>query len=144
MSNVYTEIVRNFFNSKNRVVVIRHYNNFYLDLEELDRLKTERQGLSIMYKDFNEHCMRGPYEPFLHWIRKLTQKHGVSVQKLLDSCEVYSIHREVFASYFSDGVCVRTETPLLNEIAYEKQLFTNEVVRMMTFLSKYEPLCIVF
>ena len=57
MSNVYTEIVRNFFNSKNRVVVIRHYNNFYLDLEELDRLKTERQGLSIMYKDFNEHCM---------------------------------------------------------------------------------------
>ena len=144
MSNVYTEIVGNFFNSKNRVVVIRHYNNFYLDLEELDRLKTERQGLSIMYKDFNEHCMRGPYEPFLHWIRKLTRRHGVSVQELLDSCDVYSIHREVFASYFSDGVCVRTETPLLNEIAFEKQLFTNEVVRMMTFLSKYEPLCIVF
>ena len=59
MSNVYTDIISNFFDSQNRIVVIRHYNNFYMDLNELERVKSERRDLTIMYKDFNENCMRG-------------------------------------------------------------------------------------
>ena len=36
MSNVYTDIISNFFDSQNRIVVIRHYNNFFMDLNELE------------------------------------------------------------------------------------------------------------
>lgn len=144
MSNVYTDIISNFFDSQNRIVVIRHYNNFFMDLNELERVKSERNDLAIMYKDFNENCMRGAFDPFLQWIGRLCKKHGISIEELLDSCEVYLMHREIFSSYFTNGVCVRTESPILNEIAFEKKLFINEVVHMLTFLSKYEPLCMIF
>lgn len=144
MSNVNMEIINNFLDSKDRFVVIRHYNNFYIDQEALDFLKKKREDWSVLYKDFNESCMRGAYDPLLQWIGELSKKHQLPISQLLDSCEVYSMHREVFSSYFTGEVSVRTENPLINEIDYEKQLFTREVVRMLQFLSQYETLCLVF
>ena len=115
-----------------------------MDLNELERVESQQKNMTIIYKDFNENCMRRPFDPFLQWIGQLCKKHGISIEELLESCEVYLMHQKIFFSYFTNGVCVRTESPILNEIAFEKKLFINEVVHMLTFLSKYEPLCMIF
>lgn len=144
MSNYYNELVSNFFNLNSGIVAIRHYNNFEVDLEGLERARIAENNAVILYKNFHTDDIPEPFDPLLQWIMDLCVQNGIDYVQLLEDCEVYSMHREVFESYFTDGVCVRTENPLLNEIGFEKKLFMDEVIRMFAYLAEIRPLCMIF
>lgn len=143
MSSYYEELVNIFFNSMGGIVAIRHYNNFQFDLESMERARKEGNSAVILYKDFHVNDIPGPFDPFLQWIKDLCAQNNIEHRQLLEECEVYSMHQEVFGSYFEKGLCVRTENPLLNEVGFEKQLFMDEVIRMLTYLAGIRPLCIL-
>ena len=58
----------------------------------------------------------------------------------LTECGVYELHREVFRSYYENGICEREEGVLLNEVEYEQGRMTEAIAAMLKALAKTHPI----
>ena len=143
MVKFYGEIFDKVYSSEKKIIAIRHYNSSKIDEEELKGLRKEITNAKVLYKNFGQKRIANPYDPFLEWIRELCAYNDVQIEELLDKCEVYPMHKEVFASYINSGCASRNEKPLIDEIEFEETLFTEEVIRLLRCLSEYTPLCIL-
>ena len=61
----------------------------------------------------------------------------------LTECGVYELHREVFRSYYENGICEREEGVLLNEVEYEQGRMTEAITAMLKALAKTHPIVLV-
>lgn len=61
----------------------------------------------------------------------------------LTECGVYELHREVFRSYYENGICEREEGVLLNEVEYEQGRMTEAIAAMLKALAKTHPIVLV-
>lgn len=143
MNNIYEDITNKLFDAKSGFVAIRHYNNFYISEEDIEETRVKREDTILLYESFTEETISGPFDPFLKWIKELCDSNGLTYAELLDDCDTYLLHRQLFESYFTDGMSARIENPLINEIKFERQLFTQEVIAMLSYFSNIKPICIV-
>ena len=143
MVKFYREMFDKVYSLEKKIIAIRHYNNSRINDEELENIRREKKNTKILYKNFGQESISNPYDPFLEWIKELCAENDIETDELLDRCNVYSMHKEVFSSYFNTGHASRNEKPLIDEIEYEEKLFTEEVIRLLKYLSDFEPVCIM-
>lgn len=143
MNNIYEDIINKLFDLHGGVIAIRHYNNFFINPEDIEKTRKQRNDSQIFYKNFDVKNITGPFDPFLQWIKELCDKHGMPYTQILEECKVYSLHKPIFESYFTTGIGKRTESLLINEIEFEKGMFLQEIISMIGYLAKKSPICIV-
>ena len=143
MNNILMSIINKLYETDAGIVALRHYNNFCLNLEDLSFIRNDNKNTMSFHKNFCDSNISEPFAPFLQAVNELRIKHEIRVDEIIETCNIYPLHHEVFESYFTTGVSVRKEKPLINEISFEQQLFVEEVARILEFFSKIEPLCFV-
>ena len=87
------------------------HKNSRINDEELENIRREKKNTKILYKNFGQESISNPYDPFLEWIKELCAENDIETDELLDRCNVYSMHKEVFSSYFNTGHASRNEKP---------------------------------
>lgn len=143
--NLIDSMLSNLHTSDHSFLLIKHYNTFDLTAEYVDSLAKERPDTLFLYHSFDSSSMISAYEPILGWIKSFFyEQSALSMDDFFDACNVYPLHRSVFRSYFTKGICSREEEPLLNEIAFEQKRFVAELTRMLHYLSDNRPMLLVF
>lgn len=143
MNNYYSDIIDKVYSSDHKMVAIRHYNDWQIGTEELAILKKEKPNVVLLYKNFAENRIAEPFDPFLEWIKELCVKNSVSIEELLDECDVYSLHKEILSSYLKTGLAKRKDKPLINEIEFERELFEDEIIRLFVYLAHKTEVCAI-
>lgn len=131
-------------NSSNQtnVRLIRHNNILSITEAEFQSLEF-RDGVESYFHTYNHEDMMEAYEPFLNVIRDIVKKHEIDVDSLFEKAEVYCLHREIFKSYFEQGICERFENAILSELEYEHGRFMKGILYLLRELSKICPIVIL-
>lgn len=143
MNNIWVNIINKLYETRSGIVALRHYNNFCLNLEDLSLTRNDNKIVQRFHKNFCDEYISEPFAPFLQAINELRIKHEKRLDEIFEKCNIYPLHREVYESYFTTGISVRKEKPLINEISFEQKLFVEEIARILEFFSKIEPLCFI-
>ncbi len=117
-------------------LLLRHYNTFVLTEEGRDQTRRDYPESIVCLHDFRLSDMVSVFEPFLDFVRTtFGQLSDDTIDKLLDECNVYSLHRSVFQSFLQNGVCVREENLLIDEVAFEQDKIASAVVELVSHLA---------
>ena len=144
LSNLIDSMLINLEVSDTNFVLIKHYNTLDLSRDYIVDVSEKRSKAKFMYHSFEAGEMLGAYEPFLDWVKQLYYElSNEPLDVFFEKCNVYSLHRNIYKSYFETGVCKRKEEVLINEIEYEQKRFAQEIARMLGYLSNSRPLVIV-
>ena len=129
---------------RNNFLMIKHNNSF--DIKEdmiISNLAGYDGGAQVLYHEFSGFAMLEAYEPFLAWAALLYRESPADIEEFLEDCHVYELHKSIFRSYFIDGICHRTDEPVLSEIGYEKGRFLDSLVNIFIKLAERRPLLFV-
>lgn len=117
-------------------LLLRHYNTFVFTEEGKRQTQRDYPDAVVCLHDFKLSEMVSVFEPFLDFARDafgpLTDD---AIEKLLDTCQVYSLHRSVFQSFLQSGVCLREENLLIDEVAFEQDKIATAVVEILSHLA---------
>jgi hypothetical protein len=102
-----------------------------------------KEGVEHFYHTYNHEDMMEPYEPFIGIIGDIIKKYELDLDQLLEKAEVYSLHREIFQSYFLNGRCERFENVVLSELEYESGRFVEGILNLLEQVSKVCPIMIM-
>lgn len=117
-------------------LLLRHYNTFVFTEEGKEQTKRDYPDAFVCLHDFRLSDMIGVFEPFLDFAREaFGQLSGDAIDSLLNECKVYSLHRSIFQSFLQDGVCVRKESLLIDEVAFEQDKMASAVVEIVSHLA---------
>lgn len=133
MNNILMDIIKKLYQKEEGIIAIRHYNNFCINADKLFLFKESDEKVKIVHRDFCDARVSRPFDPFLQTINELRVQHELRIDEVLDNCQIYPLHREIYESYFTNGIATRKEQPLINEINFEQQLFIEEIARMLEF-----------
>lgn len=122
--------------------IIRQNNILNMTKKDFERL-TFRPGLNQYYHEYNHGDMMEAYEPFLGIIKDIIEKNNLDMDTVFDKAEVYSLHREIFKSYFMNQLCERRDELILAELDFEYERMTDGIVGMLHYLSKKYPIFIL-
>ncbi len=130
--------------SGHNYMLLRYSNDFSIhNLESVNCLKGQ-DDVFFACHEFEHDEMPSAYEPYLSIIRQMVSREkDMNLEKLMDECEVYSLHRPIISSYLKTGTCKREEDIILGEVAYEQERMMNALVNMLTTLTKKHPLMVV-
>jgi len=130
--------------SGHNYMLLRYSNDFSVyNLESVNCLKGQ-DGVFFACHEFEHDEMSGAYEPYLSIIRQMVKKDPeLDLEKLMEECDVYRLHRPIISSYFAKGVCVREEDILLGEVAYEQECMVNALANMLLALSKRQSMIVI-
>lgn len=143
MNRFFGEIVDRVMNLREDLVAIRHYNNLEIEEKDISQIREDYNDYCVLYKNFHERGMFGPYDPLLGWVYELCQNNEIELKNLIKKCKVYSLHKEIFLSYYTSGISNRPEPALLNEIQFEKEKFVKEIADMFLYLAEKKPICML-
>lgn len=117
-------------------LLLRHYNTLVLSESGKAQIEQENPDIIVCLHDFKVSDMVSVFEPFLDFARSafgpLTEEE---IDRLLDECNVYSLHKSVFKSFFQKGLCVREENLLIDEVAFEQDKIASAVVNIVSHLA---------
>lgn len=125
-------------------MLLRYSNDFTIhNLESVNSLKGQADVFFVCH-EFEYDEIQSAYKPYLFIIRELLSKEeNLDWNKFMDECDVYSLHRPVFSSYFKTGSCERKEDIILGEAVYEQERMVNALANMLQVLTKKHPTMIV-
>lgn len=126
-------------------IFIKHYRTFDIDFSELEEIiQTDVKPKFLSYT-FSSSEMLEAYEPFLGWIRTeyLHLDTPLTIDRFLDKCNVYSLHRSIFKGYIENELCTREEDVIIPEISYEKSQMIKDILSIFSYLSSDTPLVIM-
>lgn len=125
-------------------LLLKHYNSFSINEAECQELAAEFPKYRFFYHQFNVDHMRAAYEPFLDWIAdQFSQQDNLDINTFMDTCHVYSLHREVIRAYLLGLPITRSEDFIYNEIPFEKEQMIQAIVNMIHFFAKGQPVIII-
>ncbi len=129
--------------SDHNIVFIKNYNSF--DIETFkSRLNISEGSLSFSYT-YEAGKMHAVFEPILDWLRMLVMNENeMDINELLNTCDVYSLHRELIASYMENGICKRNEDVILPEIKYERERLYSDIVQLFSYFAKKKHMVMIF
>lgn len=117
-------------------LLLRHYNTFVLTEEGREQTMRNYPEAIVCLHDFRLSDMVSVFEPFLDFARNICgQLPDDEIDRLLDKCDIYSLHRSVFKSFLQSGVCVREENLLIDEVAFEQDKIASAVVEIVSHLA---------
>ena len=129
--------------SGHNYMLLRYSNDFSIqNLESVNCLKGQ-DGVFFACHEFEHDEMPSAYEPYLSIIRRMVNNEDLDLDKFMDECDVYRLHRPVIASYFKTGICKREEDIILGEVTYEQERMMNALVKMLLALTKKQPMMVV-
>ena len=140
MSSTYKKYLDDIMNkitigSKYNVMLIRHYHAFnFIDKENLIDIN-EKGNFNCVFYTFIDDKMENPFEPFLSWIKEMIEKNGLDIDNFLEEMNVYSMHKMIFKSYFSSGICKRYEHFIDHSYAFERGKIYDTIVNMINYFS---------
>lgn len=120
-----------------KFLLLKHYNTLAFTEEKKQQIEQANPGTEVCLHSFRLSDMVGVFEPFLDYIRSGLE--GITEEafdKLLDECNVYSLHKSVFKSFLKTGVCVRSEMLLIDEVAFEQDKIATAVVNVVSRVVK--------
>ena len=131
--------------SENNIVMACYNNDFSMDQEGLkERYSKGENDVFFACHEFAYNKINGAYAPFLNVIYDMFEKYiGGEINDFLEKCEVYYLHREIYRSYFEEGICKRVEPALFGEIEYEKERMASDVAKMLRAVAQIHPVVIV-
>ena len=125
-------------------LILKHYNNFSIYKTECDELATDFPEYRFCYHQFNAEHMISAYEPFLDWIaEQFHQQKDYDIDTFMDSCHIYSLHKDVIRSYILGLPVKRSEEFIYNEIQFEKEQMLQGIVNMILYFAKKKPVIFV-
>ena len=90
----------------------------------------------VCLHDFKVSDIISVFEPFLDFARSAFGPFSEEqIDGLLEECKVYSLHKSVFKSFFLNGLCVREENLLIDEVAFEQDKIASAVVNIVSRLA---------
>lgn len=117
-------------------LLLRHYNTFGFTEEGREQTERDYPGTIACLHDFKLSDMVSVFEPFLDFAREaFGQLSDDAIDRLLDECNVYSLHRSIFKSFLQSGMCVREENLLIDEVAFEQDKIASAVVGIVSRLA---------
>lgn len=153
MENTYKEQVLKLFNSiiqnmsvsESRTMLVKHYNSLDLSKDIVEQSLVNEMGIKYIYHEFDGSIMADAYEPFLSSVKNIFyNEFDMSIDKFLELCDVYMLHRSVIKSYFETGICNRTDEVLVSEYEYECQMMQKNINNMLEYISSKERIVFVF
>ena len=127
------------------IVVAKYSNDFSLnELEIVKRYSENEDNVFFACYEWNNNQTLEAFEPFLQIIKIfLMAQPQVDLDKFMDECGVYSLHREIFRSYFEEGICRRAEKLILGEVDFERKQMVLAVVEMLRKMASIQPVLIL-
>ena len=126
------------------VMLINCYDNIGLTKEDAETILCKEDYI-VCYHEFHNNKMAKAYEPFLDWIKEAYKKYlDISLDDFLEACNVYKMHRTLIKSYFETGIGKRDEILYIDSIDYEVQKMHENIISMISYISKYKPVVFVF
>ena len=126
------------------VMLINCYDNIGLTREETESILC-RDEYILCYHEFYNDKMAKAYEPFLDWIKEAYEKYlDISLDEFMDACGIYKLHRTIIKSYFETGIGKRDEILYIDSIGYEVQKMYEDIISMISYISKHKPVVFVF
>ena len=126
------------------VMLINCYDNIGLTKKEAETVLNKDEYI-VCYHEFYNDKMAKAYEPFLDWIKEAYEKYlSISLDEFMEACDVYKGHRTIIKSYFETGIGKRDEILYLDSIEYEIQKMYEDIISMISYISKYKPIVFVF
>ena len=126
------------------VMLINCYDNIGLTKEEAETILCKDEYI-VCYHEFHSDKMCKAYEPFLDWIKEAYEKYiDISLDDFLEACDVYKAHRTIIKSYFETGIGKRDEILYIDSIEYEIKRMYENILSMISYISKYKPVIFVF
>lgn len=129
-----------------RVMFVKHYNTLNMSLDDIEKIVGESYKKGLLYHRYSKNDIKEPFEPLISGIRYYYQKffsNEMGVSEFIDNCNVYSLHKEIFVSYLSDGLAYRNEQIITSEVAYEEGKFIVSIINCLTYIAKKTNLLIV-
>lgn len=145
INKTINSIIQQTDDSNYNCIFIKHYRTSDIDFSELEEIiQTDVRPTFLSYT-FSSSEMMDAYEPFLGWIRTeyLHLNTPLTIDKFLDKCNVYSLHRSIFKSYIENELCTREEDVIIPEISYEKFQMIKDILSIFSYLSSDKPLVIM-
>lgn len=126
------------------VLILKHYNSFIMDEKECNELSLLFPEYRFFYHRFNVEQMMSAYEPFLDWIaEQFRLQSPCDIDTFLDTCHVYSLHKEVIRCYILGLPVKRTEEFIYNEIQFEKEQMIQSIINMIDYFATEKPIIFV-
>ena len=144
MNNLYNNYIGQLISSlidngkieNNSVLCVKYYN--YLELDEsniADVLKNTNSKL--LFYTFDNSKFETAFNPILGWIKELYKQYfsDMELEKFLDECDVYYLHRSIFEKYMEEGICTRRENIIIDEIKYDYSMFIKSLCDILCYIS---------
>lgn len=151
-TNVHKEYIENLMESMlynmdeqdSNFMLIEHYNALDLTYEDVMDMSIGKKDVKYLYHSYETGDIVAAYEPFIDWIKDLFYElSDESLDEFFENSGVYLLHRPSLKSYFSDGVSIRKENILINEIEFEIEKLHKEICTMLGRLAEKKPLMLV-
>lgn len=135
-SGVMDKVHFSFREKDESFLLLRHYNTVAFTQEWKAQIEQENPDTIVCLHDFSLSEIVSAFEPFLDFAKSAFGKlPGDTIDKLLDACDVYSLHRSVLKSFLQSGMCVREENLLIDEVAFEQEKIATAVVNLISHLA---------
>lgn len=132
--------------SIDNIMFIKHFNALSVDRSEIEKIVGEPVSDSVLFHTYRKNVIKAPYEPFLGAIRyyyDLYYKDKLSIEQFINSCNVYSLHRDLFISYLSKGKAVRKEMMIVEEIKFELRKMVTSIINCLNYIAAEHNVSIV-
>ncbi len=146
IQNLFYSFLKKTDSFTDHLMFMKHNNSMFLTRDEMTELMDEDYRESFIYHDFSINKVCEPYEPFLDGIKLMYDRffaEELDVDSFLAKCGVYSLQREVFATYIKTGLAERTEPLITSEIIFETTKFLESVLGCYRFISTERDVLIV-
>lgn len=128
------------------MMIIKHFNTLKLNLEDIEKIVGSEYQEGLLYHRFSRNDIKEPYEPFMNGIRYYYQKFfsdKMTVQEFIDKCDIYSLHKEIFISYLTEGIAKRDEVIIISEVNFEKEKFIASILNCLKFIAEKKKILVV-
>lgn len=147
--DIYLSLYKSISKKSRNVVAISQYSSLDVDGDEaVSMIEKEYNPIddkvNIYYHQFETTGVSDPYEPFLQFIVQQIKVQKIDVEELLQVCQVLPVQRDMFRSYFRQGVFTRTEMVIYNEYKYELEAINNSIFLMLKYITKRKPTLFIF
>ena len=144
IKNLVNALVLGADNMGQDTIVIKSYNSWRITKEIVTESLNENANIKVLFYEFRPDKMQEAYEPFLEWIKQIYLKSGVETpEEFMEKCQVYSLHRDMLCSYIRNGVCIRKEEVILNEVEYDLKRFMDSITGILQYAASDGKLLII-
>lgn len=152
MKGIYKNCIEKLINTfmidtemSNNILFIKHYNTFNIKKKDMEDILLNNNNVKLLYHEYKSCEFQKAYDPILPWIKELYFEYfsDVEIDVFLDECDVYSLQKPIFKSYFEKGFCERDEDLIITEIRYEYERFLTSLYNILCYISLKIPLVIV-